>query len=399
VIDRLRLQHRDLSWNYYVLPAVKAFGRHATAAGEYDAETQLLGLDWRLGQTRIGVEQHRGVSSGQAWSRDSLSLSLLQRRTNLSLRYILPHQQADRRGLEWYVSRFDASGRQVYFSSAAPASGSAQGGRSYRLGASLPVRKHFRSRIGVELGPNGIYPEGKLEWRPSFDAMVSLRYGLLDSEFAWGDTVDRGIVLQASVAFGGGGLAPRRTGRIVGRVRDDAGRGVADVAVVLEDAGATYTRADGSFEFKGVAPGRQRVKVDLDRLHADLGGAPAPRTVFVQPHAAERADFIVTRLCRVAGRVYVQSAPGETGEVVVGAVVELSDGQRATTNSEGAYSFDSLPPGLHTVSFASSTDASTLTPTSPTSWSFRLEPGAQVTRADFVFVRRGRPVVFDAVSE
>ncbi|MBN1458689.1 MAG: carboxypeptidase regulatory-like domain-containing protein, partial [Armatimonadetes bacterium] len=126
---------------------------------------------------------------------------------------------------------------------------------------------------------------------------------------------------------------------------------------------------------------------------------PSSRTVFVQQNAAERADFVVTRLCRIAGRVYVQAGPAQYGEALGGAIIELSNGQRATTNSTGSYSFDSLPPGRYTASFASPTDASTLTPTSPTSWSFRLEPGDEVTGADFAFARRERPVVFDAVSE
>jgi hypothetical protein len=398
LLDCFDLQRRDLSWSHLLLPATKVFGRHAQAQGDYDAATQLLGIEWRLGRARLGVEQHRGVSAGETWGSDALSLSLLQKRTTASLRYVLAQQDSGRQGMEWFISRFDSSGRQVYFSSTAPAAASLQGGRTYRLGASLPVKEHVRSRVSVELGAGGFHPEGKLEWRPSRDKVVSLRYGLLDQELV-GTGAERGLVLQGSFAFGGAGLPPRGTGRIVGRVRDDASRGVADVAVVLEEVAVTFTRADGSFEFKGVPVGRQRVKLDQDRLHADLGGAPSPRTVFVQQDGAERADFVVTRLCRVAGRVYVQSPSREHREPVVGAVVELSGGRRATTNSEGAYSFDSLPPGPYAVSFASSTDASTITPTSPTSWSFRLRPGDQVAEADFVFEWRARPVVFDAIAE
>ncbi|MBN1458128.1 MAG: carboxypeptidase regulatory-like domain-containing protein, partial [Armatimonadetes bacterium] len=260
LVDRLDLRHHDLFWNHQVLPTMKLFGRQAKTAGRYDAETQLLGLDWRVGRTHFGWEQQRGVSAGDEWARDALSLSLLERRTSLSLRYILPHQQADCEGLEWFVSRFDSSGRQLYFSSSAPGIGSMGADRAYRFGASLPVKQHLRWRIGMEANAEGLQPEGKLEWRPSSDAMVSLRYGLLDSDFS-GDTVDRGVVVQASFAFGGGGPPPQGTGRIVGSVKDDAGSGVADVAVVLEEMTVTFTRTDGSFEFSGVAPGRQRVKL------------------------------------------------------------------------------------------------------------------------------------------
>ena len=67
---------------------------------------------------------------------------------------------------------------------------------------------------------------------------------------------------RAGLAFGGTGRGPRGTGRVAGRVSDDRGHGVGDVAVVLEEVAIMFARSDGTFELRGVEPGRQTVRID-----------------------------------------------------------------------------------------------------------------------------------------
>ena len=397
IIESYGIRRRDFAWEHEPLPAVTLSGRFAEANGAYDARASLMGLHWRLlGRARLGLERARGVSAGEAWGTDALSLSLLRGRTSGAVRYVLPSEATGREGLEWHLTRFDSSGRQVFLNSSAPTRGEWASGRSYRLGASWPIQRNVRLRAALDWEGESIHPEGKIEWRPGRDKVISLRYGVFDSGLS-GEAAERALVLQASFGFGSTGGQPRGTGRVFGRVKDNLGQAVADVALVLEEVAVTFTRSDGTYEFRGVDPGRQTVRIDRGRLHADLGGALTPRVVCVRDDAAERADFVVTRLCQVSGSVYVQSASGEHRNPLANVVLELSDGQRATTNGEGGYSFVGLNPGRYTVSLASTMDASTLTPLAPTSWSFNLAPGDQVSGANFAFERRERPIIFEVL--
>ncbi len=397
IIDSYGIRRRDLSWEHQALPAVSVFGRVAEADGSYEARASLVALQWRLGHAHLNLDRARGVSAGEPWGTDAVSLSVLRGRTSGALRYVLPGEPTGRKGLEWYLSRFDPSGRQIFLSSSAPTRGQWDSGRSYRLGASYPITRGLRLRAAVDWDREGVHPEAKFEWRPSRDKVIALRYGVFDSGLA-SEAAESALVLQAGFAFGPSGRVARRTGRVLGRVKDDRGHGVADVAVVLQEVAVTFTRSDGTYEFRQVDPGRQTVRIDRDRLHANLGGDLRPRVVYVRDDATERADFVVTRLCQIAGTVYMQSESGEQRQPLAGAAVELSDGQRATTNSEGRYTFGGLKPGRYTITLASTTDMSVLTPLAPTSWSFNLAPGDQVAGADFGFTSRQRPVIFDLVS-
>jgi len=396
LIDCYGLKRRDLAWELQALPAVNVFSRIAETEGSYTAGASLAGIQWRLGRSRLGLERARGTSSNEPWGSDALSLSLLSSHTSGTVRYLRPSQPTGREGLEWYLSRFDARGRQVFFSSSAPNRGEWDSGRSYRLGTSLPLRRELRVRAALDWDRDGVHPEGKIEWRPSKDKVIALRYGVFDSGLS-GAPSGSALVLQASIGFGSTGRSPQGTGRIIGRVNDDRGQGVADVAVVLEEVAVTFTRADGTFEFRGVEAGRQTVRIDPDRLHADLGGALRPRVVYVRDEAAERADFVVTRLCRISGVVYVQSESGEQREPLVGALLELSDLRTATTDSEGRYAIAALEPGRYTITLGSTLNASLLAPVAPTSWSFSLAPGDRVDGANFAFERRERPIIFEVL--
>ncbi len=393
VLDRADLWRRDVSAEHQIARSVRGYARASELRGLYAARADLLGVEWRVGKANLALERTTGVSGDESWGSDALSVSLFGGRFTSTMRYLVPRDGSGRSGLEWFVSRFHPSGRQVFLSSSAPRTGTASSDRTYRVGTSYPIGHGLRLRAALGWDSEELHPEAKLEWRPARDKIVTLQYGPFEID-ASGRALDTAVVLQASMAFGGTARGPRGTGRVVGRVSDDRGHGVGDVAVVLEEVAVTFTRADGSFEFRRVTPGRQTVRIDGDRLHTDLGGALRPRVVFVQENGTERADFVVTRLCRIAGGVYVRSANGALREPLADAVVELSDGRLARTNSVGRYSFVGLEPARYTVSLASTMDVSTLCPLAPTSWSFRLQPGDEVDGADFTFERRERPVIF-----
>jgi hypothetical protein len=393
ILDRADLSRRDVSVEHQIARSIRGYARSSELQGLYGARADLLGAEWRLGKARLALERTRGVSGDEVWGTDAVSMSLLRGRSASTIRYLVPREADGRSGLEWFVSRFHPSGRQVFFSSSAPSTGTAPTDRTYRVGTSWPVGQGLRLRAALGWDSEELHPEAKMEWRPSRDKVITLQYGPFDMD-ASGGALDTAIVLQASMAFGGTAREPHGTGRVVGQVRDDSGQGVGDVAVVLEEVTVTFTRSDGTFEFRGVKPGRQIVKIDDNRLHADLGGQLRPRVVFVSENGTESADFVVTRLCRISGGVYVRSADGTLREPLPDAVVQLSDGRLARTNSQGRYSFVGLGPGRYTVSLASSMDVSTLRPLAPTSWSFRLQPGDEVDGADFTFERRERPVIF-----
>ena len=393
IAERSDLSRRDVWCQHRPLPSVTMFGRVSEVAGLYEARAKLLGVHWRLGRAHVGVERTQGTSFGEPWATDAISVSLLRGQASGVVRYLVPREGTGRAGLELSLSRCDSLGRQVFFSSSAPGNTELGASRSYRLGTSMPVGKDLRARTALDWGASGIHPEGKLEWRPSRDRMVALRYGVLDFG-APGTTAGRALVLQASWAFGEAGEGPRGTGHVVGTVKDDSGLGIADVIVVLDGETTAVTAPDGSYRFDGVDLGRHLVKLDPARLHTDLGGLLQTRAVFVSQNEPGRADFLLTRLCQIAGQVYVKDARSDYREPLASVVVELSSGVQATTDSGGRYRFVGLKPGRYTVGVASTTDLSALMPIPPTSWSFNLRPGENATGADFAFERRQRHIIF-----
>jgi len=391
--ERSDLKRRDAWCQHRPLPSLTVFGRVSQMTGLYDAQATLLGLHWRLGRAHLGLDRTEGTSFGEAWATDAMSVSVLRGQSSGAVRYLVPREGLGRAGLEWSLTRCDRLGRQLFLSSSAPENTALGAGRVYRLGGSMPIGEDFRARAAVDWGAGGVHPEGKVQWRPRRDRMVSLRYGVLDFG-APGTATGRAVVLQASFAFGGSDDAPRGTGRVVGTVKDDAGCGVGDVTVVLDGEKRGVTRPDGGYAFSGIELGQHLVKIDPDRLHADLGGMLRTRAVFVSQDEPGRADFVLTRLCQIAGQVYIKDGTSDNREPLPNVLVELSNGLQATTDTMGCYRFVGLTPGRYTVGLASTTDLSALRPIPPTSWPLQLRPGERVGGADFVFEQRQRHIIF-----
>jgi hypothetical protein len=389
----------DLWCQQKLTPRVSLFGRASEVTGVRDAEASLLGARWSLGSAQVGIERGGGSSAGETWGTDAISFSLLTGRRTAVLRWVTPRQGRGPQGIEGSVSQTDPSGRQFFLSTSAPDSGYFGGRRTYRAGASLPLRRDLRVKVALDWGGGGAYPEGKIEWRPARDRVIALRYGILDPDSTdFTATPDRAWVLQASWAFGGSDDVRPSTGGILGHVKDDSGQPAADITIVLDDSEKTLTGEDGSYEFEGLEIGRHSVRIDPSLLHAHLGGGGGTRTVFVTEHELERVDFMVMRLCRISGHVKARSRSSEYEEPLPGVAVALNPDRRTSTDSQGRYSFAGLQPGQYTVALMSADKLAGASPVPPTSWSFNLRPGDEVSHADFRFEREERPVLFDALD-
>jgi|GEM_PF-2489704 len=394
--SRPDLRKQEMSWGQDLTKSLRGFAQRAELVGTHEARMDVLGLQWRMKRGYASVERVRGEAGGEAWGSDGLTLLALRGRTSGLVRYVVPVQPTGRKGFEWFYSWFNSKGQQVFAGSTAPAGGELGRGRCFRVGGSVPLRRGVTLRASVEGGSEGIRPEGRVEWRPSPEKVMMLRYGLLGSGVSE-SCVERGIVLQAQVSFGSTGRAPRGTGRVVGMVRNDIGRGVRGVMVTLDGETMAVTRADGSYAFEGVDPGRHVLAVKRERLHAGLGGMLPTRVVYVRGDGTEVVEFSVTRLCRIEGGVFVRES-GDAREALTGAIVQLSTGEVAMTNSKGRYVFEGLDPGRYVVSLVSMEDANKLDPLGPTSWTVTLTPGDRIEEADFTFEQRQRPIVFEAID-
>jgi len=385
-------QRQDIWWRLKALPLLSFFGRSAAVSGDYDASTSAFGVSWDTHRVHASLERANTEALGKPSTQDALSLSFLRGGVTGIVRYLASRQEGGRDGLEWSLSRSHRRG-YAFLSSSAPQHGPGEK-RSYRAGAAVELKLRLRLRAALAAEVSRIRPEFSLEYRPSQDQIVSVSYGAFDTGTP--DSVPSdALIVQAALSFGGPGHSRAGIGEVSGRVTDDAGQGVADVAVSLDDASFVLTKADGSYQFSGLESGRHSVQPDPNRIPADYTGAAQKRVVYPSAQEAGHADFLLTRLCRISGQVYAESDATREREGLPGVVIELSSGSRTTTDSQGRYSFSGLMPGSYAVSTISGgTEAEGTTPIPPTSWSFRLKPGEKASGADFGFLRRERPVIF-----
>jgi len=389
-------QRQDLWWRLKALPALSFFGRSSALKGDFDASTSAFGLSWDARQVHAALERNTGEASGKPWAQDSLSLSFLRKNLTGIVRYLANREEGGRAGLEWSISR---PGRRGYVSVRSSAPQPSPGDkRTYRLGATTELKRRLRARAAFARESSGVRPELSIEYRPSHDQVMSVSYGGFDTGTPNAGLVNA-LVVQAAASFGGPGRSRAGIAEITGKVADDAGQGVADVAVVLDGADVALTKADGGYTFLGLETGRHSVRLDPDRIPADYEGAATVRVAYAAAQEPGRADFSLTRLCQISGAVYVESSATHQREGLAGVAVELGTGARTTTDSQGRYAFGGLKPGSHTVSASFDGGAQGVTPTPPTSWSFRLRPGEKASGADFGFLRRDRPVVFGQLGE
>ena len=385
-------QRQDLWWRAKARPSLSFFGRSAAISGDYDASTNALGVSWDTRRLHAAIERLDGQSLGKPWAQNALSLSFFRGDLTGIVRYLDSQEEGGRAGVEWSLSRSSRRG-YVFLSSSAPQQDSGEP-RTYRVGAATELRRRIRARLALVDDLSRATPELSLEYRPSRDQIASISYGAFDAGVP-NAAPSSALVVQAALSFGGPGHSFAGIGEVSGTVTDDAGQGVADVAVSLDDASVVLTGPDGSYRFSGLESGRHMVHLDPSRIPADFMGAAQKRIVYVSAQEAGHAEFLLTRLCQIGGQVYVESDTTRRREGLPGVVVELSNGARTTADDQGRYSFSGLAPGNYSVSVPSGEpQAGGAAPIPPTSWSFRLKPGEKVSGADFGFLRRERPVIF-----
>jgi len=393
-------ERRDTWWRQRLWSGLAFVGRVSSATGEYAGNAQALGLRWDGGPWHVTAERDRSVFEGEGNTSSSFSALWIRPKLFAAVQYIAKDRAAGGSELEWTITRTEPSGKQLSLSVRTPQ----QGGNSYQLGASLPLSSALRAKASLDWGPGGSRPDLKLEWKRSREHMVVLRYGpsYADEDDAEPEPT---LALYASLAFGRTGGGPLGACRIIGSVKNDAGEGVPDVVVLLDETTQALTAGDGGFAFNEVEEGVHQVQLDANRLHADLGADCRPRTLVATPAAPVQADFLVTRLCEIAGQALVipispEGVPGAP-QPLAGAEAECNgsdalakQGVRVTTDEQGRYRFTGLKAGRYVVSLAPGQDFRGLTPMPPSEWSFALHAGDKVSGANFVFQQRERPVVF-----
>ena len=145
----------------------------------------------------------------------------------------------------------------------------------------------------------------------------------------------------ASVVFG----LSRTPARLVGFVRDDAGRPMGAVALRLEGesrrAGAT-TDSGGRFVV-ATAAGDYVAAIDAESLPAGYDGSSVrPARVRLRRGEAARLELVVTAHRAFSGRVR-----GDRAESAHVRLVEI--GRTVAVESDGGYAFRNLKPGRYTV--------------------------------------------------
>jgi cell division septation protein DedD len=155
----------------------------------------------------------------------------------------------------------------------------------------------------------------------------------------------------------------RGTGTVVGSVFADwDADGIPDpeegplegIPVLLGKTAATTTSARGDFTFTNVPTGGQIVQVDLAALPVDFD-PPAVASIDVEVPRGEtrRVAFGLVPLGTVTGRVLRDANGNNTidpaDEPFDGAVLVLDGGQRSEQARNGAYRFDAVRSGSHTL--------------------------------------------------
>jgi hypothetical protein len=137
----------------------------------------------------------------------------------------------------------------------------------------------------------------------------------------------------------------RTPARLVGFVRDDAGRPMGAVALRLEGesrrAGAT-TDSGGRFVV-ATAAGDYVAAIDAESLPAGYDGSSVrPARVRLRRGEAARLELVVTAHRAFSGRVR-----GDRAESAHVRLVEI--GRTVAVESDGGYAFRNLKPGRYTV--------------------------------------------------
>jgi hypothetical protein len=143
---------------------------------------------------------------------------------------------------------------------------------------------------------------------------------------------------------------------LTGEVLNDAGQGVAGVAVAIRSRGRKWsatTEADGTFFVSSLVAGEYDVQVDDDSLPAgySAGGLGEPQRVTVGASSPGKAAFTVRAFRSISGRALSYDSKAGRYLPVNGAQVILREtGLTTMTDPMGQYLFRDLAAGTYTLS-------------------------------------------------
>ena len=236
----------------------------------------------------------------------------------------------------------------------------------------LALRLSADQEIGLNYGPSvGRRAEGRIGW------------GLdLTQRFSW---------------------APDCAGTIVGKVEAQGGELPPGIQLVLDERVRVPVGPDGSFKIKKVPAGGHGLRIDVSKVPAQWGVAVASAEVQVVPKRSTAVAYRIQRLGRTTGALRsIRPLPRELAErkPFTGVALQLSNGQRTTTDDDGSYKFDNLPPGNYRIELPSDSVPADMIPVGPMTWDVRVDAGGVVTGADFSFDYKEKPIeIFEETAE
>ena len=157
---------------------------------------------------------------------------------------------------------------------------------------------------------------------------------------------------NATVDFGIG----HSLSALMGQVLNDAGMGVAGVAILIRGKDKKWTaetEADGSFYVSSLGAGDYEVQADENSLPAGYSGdaLAEPQRVTVGAASPGKAAFTARAHRSISGRVLRYNPQTGRSVPVAGVQVTLRErGLTTTTASSGGYLFRDLPAGSYTIS-------------------------------------------------
>jgi hypothetical protein len=155
-------------------------------------------------------------------------------------------------------------------------------------------------------------------------------------------------------------LPPAGTGGVVfGRVRkwspmlNDEGRiqetFLDNIKITIEGNGRQFETATdkaGRYQVSGLAPGQYKIRADLP----EGLNSPSQHSVEVVDRGCAASDFIVQTYGQISGRVFDEKGnplPNITVDIIPATDVQSDSpkGKKWSTDNEGRYKFDWIPPG------------------------------------------------------